>query len=193
MPAMAVYPCPPTPCSRLPPSLANTCARSIAKRRFTGAPAGGARFDGARALTRPTGVSAMTTYPLYLITRNPAVMSIKDFGANDKIAVPSIKISTQAIMLQMAASKAFGDKDFSRLDPLTVSLSHPDAMVALMNNTGGVNAHFGTSPFSEQEMKFPGARLLTTSYEILGGRASALVVGSLTSSSRRPQTPSGTP
>jgi NitT/TauT family transport system substrate-binding protein len=37
------------------------------------------------------GVSAMTTYPLYLITRDPAVMSIKDFGANDKIAVPSIK------------------------------------------------------------------------------------------------------
>src|SRR5207302_8701776 len=52
----------------------------------------------------------------------------------------------------------------------------PDAMVALMNNTSGVNAHFGTSPFYEQEMKFPGARLLTTSYDILGGRASALVV-----------------
>jgi ABC-type nitrate/sulfonate/bicarbonate transport systems, periplasmic components len=45
-----------------------------------------------------------------------------------------------------------------------------------MNNTSGVNAHFGTSPFYEQEMKIPGARLLTTSYEILGGRASALVV-----------------
>jgi len=31
------------------------------------------------------GVSAMTTYPLYLITRNPAVTSIKDFAAKDKV------------------------------------------------------------------------------------------------------------
>ena len=57
-----------------------------------------------------------------------------------------------------------------------MSLSHPDALLALMNNTGGVNAHFSTSPFYEQEMKIPGARVLTTSYDILGGRASALVV-----------------
>ena len=55
-------------------------------------------------------------------------------------------------------------------------LAHPDALLALMNNTGGVNAHFSTSPFYEQEMKLPGARVLTTSYDILGGRASALVV-----------------
>jgi NitT/TauT family transport system substrate-binding protein len=39
-----------------------------------------------------------------------------------------------------------------------------------------VNAHFSTSPFYEQEMKIAGARVLTTSYDILGGRASALVV-----------------
>ncbi len=40
------------------------------------------------------GVAAMTTYPLYLISRNPAVKTIKDFTANDKIAIPSVKIST---------------------------------------------------------------------------------------------------
>src|SRR5213078_2280185 len=50
------------------------------------------------------------------------------------------------------------------------------AMIALTNNTGGVNAHFATSPFYEAEMKLPGARVLTTSYDILGGRASALVI-----------------
>ena len=87
------------------------------------------------------GVSAMTTYPLYLVTRNPDVKSIKDFSAKDKIAVPSIKISTQAIMLQMAAVKAFGEKEYAKLDPLTVSLSHPDATLAFTNNTAGVNAH----------------------------------------------------
>jgi len=123
-------------------------------------------------------MSALTTYPLYLVTRDPDVKSIKDFSGKDKIAVPSVKISTQAIMLQMAAAKAFGEKDYAKLDPLTVSLSHPDATLAFINNTAGVNAHFSTSPFYEQEIKVPGAHLITTSYEILGGPATALVLTS---------------
>jgi NitT/TauT family transport system substrate-binding protein len=121
------------------------------------------------------GVAAMTSYPLYFVTRNPDLKSLKELSSKDKIAIPSVKISTQAIMLQMAAADLFGQPNYQKFDEFTVSLSHPDAMVALMNNTSGVNAHFGTSPFYEQEMKFPGTRLLTTSYDILGGRASALV------------------
>jgi NitT/TauT family transport system substrate-binding protein len=122
------------------------------------------------------GVAAMTSYPLYFVTRNPDLKSLKDLSQKDKIAVPSVKISTQALMLQMSAYDLFGPTNYQKFDELTVSLAHPDAMVALMNNTSGVNAHFATSPFYEQEMKLPGARVLTTSYDILGGRASALVV-----------------
>ena len=113
------------------------------------------------------GVSAMTTYPLYLNVRNPAVKSIKDFSDKDRIVVPSVKVSTQAIMLQMAAAKEFGDANYARLDPWT-------------NNSGGVDAHFTTSPFHEQEMKIPGVRTLTTSYEILGGPATAVVIATST-------------
>jgi len=120
------------------------------------------------------GMAAMTSYPLYFVTRNPDLKSLKDLSQKDKVAVPSVKISTQALMLQMAALDLFGQANYQKFDEYTVSLAHPDAMVALMNNT--VNAHFATSPFYEAEMKIPGARVLTTSYEILGGRASALVV-----------------
>lgn len=126
------------------------------------------------------GMSAMTTYPLYLNTRNPDVKSIKDLSEKDKIVVPSVKISTQAIMLQMAAAKTWGQSEFGKLDPLTVSMAHPDGLVALMNGTGGVNAHFTTSPFHEQEMKIPGVRTLTTNYEILGGPATAVVMTTTT-------------
>jgi NitT/TauT family transport system substrate-binding protein len=122
------------------------------------------------------GVAAVTTYPLYLVTRNPKVKSIKDFGPEDKIAVPSVKISTQAIMLQMAAAEAFGQNNYTKLDDLTVSLAHPDAALAFVNNTAGVNAHFATSPFYEQIIKVPGAHLITTSYEILGGPGTAIVM-----------------
>lgn len=122
------------------------------------------------------GIAAITTYPLYLITRNDAVRTIADFSAKDRIALPSVKISTQAIMLQMAAARTFGDAEYARLDPLTISLSHPDATAAFGSNTAGVNAHFSASPFYEQEMRVPGARLVTTNYEILGGPATALVL-----------------
>ena len=122
------------------------------------------------------GMAAITSYPLYFVTRNPDLKSLKDLSQKDKIAVPSVKISTQALMLQMAAFDLFGPSSYQKFDELTVSLAHPDAMVALMNNTSGVNAHFATSPFYKAEMKIPGARVLTTSYDILGGRASALVV-----------------
>ena len=122
------------------------------------------------------GVSAMTTYPLYLITRNPNLKSVRDLSEKDKIAVPSIKVSTQAIMLQMLAAKEYGDANWAKFDPYTVALSHPDAVLALTNNTAGVNGHFTSSPFYEQEVKLPGVHLLTTNYEILGGPATAVVI-----------------
>lgn len=122
------------------------------------------------------GVAAMTTYPLYLNTRNPAVKSIKDFSERDKIAVPSIKVSTQAILLQMAAAREFGDEQYARLDPFTVALGHPDGVLAMQNNSGGINAHFTSSPFHEQELKMPGTRLLLTNYDILGGPATAVLI-----------------
>ena len=146
-----------------------------------GAPSLITLWDKTRRNAAVKGVAAITTYPLYLITRNPAVQSIRDFTAADKIAVPSIKISTQAIMLQIAAAAAWGEGEYGRLDPFTISLSHPDAMAAFASGTAGVNAHFTSSPFYEQEIKQPGTRLLLTNYDILGGPATALV---LTASSR---------
>jgi len=145
-----------------------------------GAPSLITLWDKTQSNVQVKGVSAMTTYPLYLNVRNPNIKSIRDFSDKDKIAVPSIKVSTQAIMLQMAAAKEFGDANYARLDPWTVGLSHPDGLLAITNNSGGVDAHFTSSPFHEQEMKIPGMRTLTTNYEILGGPATAVVIAAST-------------
>src|SRR5438477_8235521 len=141
-----------------------------------GAPSLITLWDKTRSNVGVKGVSAMTTYPLYLNVRNPNVKSIRDLSDKDKIAVPSIKVSTQAILLQMAAAKEFGDANYARIDPWTIALSHPDGLLAITNNTAGVDAHFTSSPFHEQELKVPGIRTLTTSYEILGGPATAVVI-----------------
>ena len=139
-----------------------------------GAPSMITLWDRTRGAIR--AASAVTTYPLYLISRNPAVKTARDFSDADKIAVPSVKISTQAILLQMLAAGLYGEKDYTHFDKWTVSLAHPDAAQAMLSGTAGVNAHFTSSPFYEQEMKLPGMHLVTTNYEILGGPATALVL-----------------
>ena len=145
-----------------------------------GAPSLITLWDKTRSNVGVRAVAAITTYPLYLITRNPEVRSLRDLSVRDRIAVPSVKISTQAIMLQMAAAELFGEREYGRFDPFTISLAHPDAVLAMTSGTAGVTGHFSSSPFYEQEMKLPGVRLLTTNYDILGGPATALVVSAST-------------
>src|SRR5262249_14544349 len=78
------------------------------------------------------GISALSSQPFLLNSRDPAIKTIKDFKDTDRIAVPAVRSSVQAITLQMAAAKAYGTKDFAKLDPLTVSMTPPDATVALL-------------------------------------------------------------
>ncbi len=145
-----------------------------------GAPSLITLWDKTRRNVGVKAAAAITNYPLYLVTRDPAVHAITDFTSADKIAVPSVKISTQAIMLQIAASRAWGDASYQRLDPLTISLAHPDAAAAFLSGNAGVNTHFSSSPFYEQEIKAPGAHVVTTNYAILGGPATALVLATNT-------------
>jgi len=121
-------------------------------------------------------VSAMNSMPLYLNTRNPAVQSIRDFTDRDRIALPAVKVSIQAVTLQMAAEKAFGEGQQNRLDPLTVTLSHPDAQTALLSGQSEITAHFGSPPFQYQQLEKPGIHTVLDSYEVLGGPATFNVV-----------------
>jgi NitT/TauT family transport system substrate-binding protein len=116
-------------------------------------------------------VSAINSMPLYLNTRNPAVKTIRDFTDKDRIALPAAKVSIQAVTLQMAAEKAFGEGQQNRLDALTVSLSHPDAQTALLSGAGEITAHFSSPPFQYQQLEKPGIHTVLNSYDVLGGPA----------------------
>lgn len=115
------------------------------------------------------GVAALNAMPLYLVTVNPNVKTIKDFTEKDKIALPTVKTSIQAVTLQMAAEKTFGEGQQNKLDPLTVSMGHPDAQVAMMGGRSEINAHFGSSPFQDLELKDPRTHKALDSYDVLGG------------------------
>jgi NitT/TauT family transport system substrate-binding protein len=116
------------------------------------------------------GIVATSAQPLALITRDPKIKSLKDFGPSDKIAVPTVKVSTQAILLQMAAAQLFGADQWSKLDANTVQLGHPDAVVAMANPQHEVRSHFAAPPFQYIELKtVPDARVVVQSPEIIGG------------------------
>ncbi len=115
-------------------------------------------------------VSAINSMPLYLNTRNPAVKTVKDFTDKDRIALPAVKSSIQAVTLQMAAEKEFGAGNYAKLDSLTVTRSHPDAQAALFSNTE-INAHFSSPPFQYQQLRRPEIHTVLNSYDVLGGPA----------------------
>lgn len=122
------------------------------------------------------GVAAINSLPMLLNTSNPAVKSIQDFSDKDRIAVPAVKVSIQAIVLQMAAAKAFGPAHFAKLDPLTVAMTHPDAMVALLAGRSEVTAHFATPPFMYRELEDKRVHTVLNSYDVLGGPHTQTIV-----------------
>lgn len=115
------------------------------------------------------GVSALNAMPLYLNTVNPNVKTIKDFTEKDRIALPAVKVSIQAVTLQMAAEKAFGAGKQDKLDSLTVSLGHPDGMAQMMGGKSEITAHFTSAPFQYQELDDKRVHKILDSYEVLGG------------------------
>jgi NitT/TauT family transport system substrate-binding protein len=116
-------------------------------------------------------VGALGDMPNDLVVRRPEIHSVRDFGPQDKIAVTAVKISNQAIALEMAAAKEFGEASFDKLDPLTVGMAHPDATIALLSGSTALTAHFSSPPFMERELRNPGLHAILSTYDVLGGPA----------------------
>jgi NitT/TauT family transport system substrate-binding protein len=114
------------------------------------------------------GISALASMPITLSTKNPNVKSIRDFTDKDRIAVPSVNVSFQAMLLQMAAAKEWGNDSYKKLDHLTVGLGQMDAVAAMAQPNHEVNSDFATPPFLYIEREMPGVRPVITMKEILG-------------------------
>lgn len=114
-------------------------------------------------------IAAVCSMPIYLVTRNPDVKSIRDLSQNDRIALPGVKVSIQAVLLEMAAAKEFGQANYAKLDPLTVAMSQPEGMIALLTKQSQISSHFGGPPYQYEELLKPGIRKILSSYNIFGG------------------------
>jgi NitT/TauT family transport system substrate-binding protein len=83
--------------------------------------------------------------------------------------VPAVRSPVQAITLQMAAAKAYGIKAFDTLDPLTVSMTPPDATVALLKGGAQISAAFSVPPFQNQQLEDPAVHTVLNSFDVMGG------------------------
>ena len=117
-------------------------------------------------------IAGISGLPFKLITRNPNIKTIKDYGPGDRIALPTVRVSIQAMTLGIALQKLYGDdKANEKLLTNQVQMGHPDATAALLNPVHEVTSHFSASPFQEMVLKHPNFHVVLESRDALGGGA----------------------
>jgi NitT/TauT family transport system substrate-binding protein len=122
------------------------------------------------------GLAALARMPYQLVTRNPAVATIRDFTAKDRIAVPALKTSLPAVMLEMAAADEWGVAHFDRLDALTVVRTSDAADTALHDPKGDINADFARMPYADDERADPAIHRVMDSFDIAGPHNVGVIV-----------------
>ena len=136
----------------------------------TGAPGFITLWAKARGIPRAevVGLCGLSTCALSLNTNRSGIKALADFTPSDKIAIPGIKTSLAAVVLQMLAAQKFGQAEYARLDPMTVGLAHPDAYGALMGGKTEIAAHFASPPYSILELQDPRIHRVIAASEVLG-------------------------
>lgn len=122
------------------------------------------------------GLAAVSDVPMLLLSRNPEFKTLEDISPKDRIALPAVKTSMQAITLQMAAAKMFGDREYQRFDQNTVSMAHPDAAAALLSGVLEVNAHFSAPPYTYRQLRDPKIHTVLNSFDVYGGPATLIFI-----------------
>ena len=119
---------------------------------------------------------SMADMPLKLLTNDLKINKLEDYlnVKDHKISVPAVNVSIQAVTLQIASKNLFNDA--KKLDHLTVTMKHPIAVAAMLTGGQAVKSHFATLPYSYQELQTGKVKLVTSSYDILGGQHSVMVM-----------------
>ncbi|MBU8543542.1 MULTISPECIES: ABC transporter substrate-binding protein [Roseomonadaceae] len=126
-------------------------------------------WDKTRSSLQVRAIASMGNSPLHLNTVVPDVRDLAGLIGKGRIALPAVRISVQALTLQMACEKAFGESGFDRLDRQTVSMPHPEAMQALLSGQTEITSHFANMPFAWYEAKDSRITRVISSEDVLGG------------------------
>ena len=133
-------------------------------------------WDRTRTAAQVKGVAAMSSLPMYLNTRAANIKTLDDVTERDKIAVTGIKVSIPSLIMQMYAKQKYGVAQATRFDKFTVTMAHPDAVVAMLAGSAGIDAHFSSPPFHQRERKDPRIRTIMNSDDVMGGSTTFTMV-----------------
>jgi NitT/TauT family transport system substrate-binding protein len=120
-------------------------------------------------------ISALVTLPFAITSSDPDIRTIADLGRCRKIPVPSVRVSSPAVAVQMAATRLFGIKGFDRFDAATITMSPADATIALLTGSGDVNCTVALPPYLQQQLEHPNIHVVANSYDLMGGRTTYTV------------------
>ena len=107
-------------------------------------------------------LSSLNEMDLWLVVRDPAIQSLRDFKPDMKIGMPAPD-SIQAMVLRKAAQDQLGNP--RALDNNIVSLAHPDGVQAL--TSGQLAGHLTSPPFQFEEVD-AGGRVILRSFDVYG-------------------------
>ena len=119
-------------------------------------------------------VSGITSLPLTLLSNQADERSIADLKASDRIAVPTMT-SPQMYLLQMQSEQTFGK--FDQFRNQIVTLSHPQAIAVLAENTGQATAYFSSPPFTQIALRAANVHAMLSSADVMNGKSSFLMLG----------------
>ncbi|MGH7095531.1 MAG: ABC transporter substrate-binding protein, partial [Stellaceae bacterium] len=122
------------------------------------------------------GLAALTQAPYVLVTRNPSIKTILDFTDKDRIAVPELKTSGPALMLEMAAAQEWGIEHYDKLDPLVRARSDAEASFEMREGRSEIDTHFSRSPDVDDELGTETIHRVMDSYDIAGPHSDNLLV-----------------
>jgi NitT/TauT family transport system substrate-binding protein len=125
-------------------------------------------WDKTSGAQKVRGVMAFSQANMFLITVDPHINSIRDFGEKDRIAMTDVKGTTYSMLLQMFAAKEFGWDQRTKLDNLAVGMSNNDAMISLIKGATEVKSHMTVLPNSSMELASGKARIILSSKDLLG-------------------------
>jgi len=128
-------------------------------------------WDRTRGRQNVKAIASLGSMPNYLLSNNPKVKTLQDLSDKDRIAVPAAGVGYQSRTLQIETARVFGKAEYKRFDNISVSLSHPDATVALISGGSEINTHFSSPPFQYQALENKNVHKIISSYDILGGPA----------------------
>jgi NitT/TauT family transport system substrate-binding protein len=124
-------------------------------------------WDKTSGANKVRAIMPLSSAAMVMYSNDPRVHSLRDLREGDKIGVTAIKVTDQAVTLQMAAAKEWGWDQRFRLDPLTVSISNPDGMAAVLGGQSEMRNHLTIVPFTVLEEESGKVHRVMTSDEYL--------------------------